>query len=248
MINIRHVSELVLASVLSVTTSICLAETGAVGSALTTPAMQIVASSRAVFIDLARAADRLIAVGERGLIVLSDDNGQSWRQVPVPVSVSLSAVYFVDAQRGWAVGHAGTVLATIDGGEHWAVQLNGLQAAQIELQAAQAEKVTAADAEAAAERIVADVAALAIPHAGSSTGGTVSISVGAASHHPAAAAVYSTVAKLADNALYAAKNQGRNRCVCVKMHVPNTAPAPPASRRGPHPNNQPGVPQAQQSQ
>ena len=107
---------------------------------------------------------------------------------------------------------------------------------------------SAADAEAAAERIVADVAALAIPHAGSSTGGTVSISVGAASHHPAAAAVYSTVAKLADNALYAAKNQGRNRCVCVKMHVPNTAPMPPASRRGPHPNNQPGVPQAQQSQ
>jgi diguanylate cyclase (GGDEF)-like protein len=84
---------------------------------------------------------------------------------------------------------------------------------------------SAADAEAAAERIVADVAALAIPHAGSSTGGTVSISVGAATHHPAAAAPYSTVAKLADNALYAAKNQGRNRCVCVKMHTPGVTPA-----------------------
>lgn len=162
MINIRHISGLVLTSVLSVITSICLAETKAVGSALTTPAMQIAAPSRAVFIDLARAADRLIAVGERGLIVLSDDNGQSWRQVPVPVSVSLSAVFFVDAQRGWAVGHAGTVLATLDGGEHWAVQLTGLQAAEIELQAAQAEKVTATDAEAAdmrlqsAERLIAD--------------------------------------------------------------------------------------------
>jgi diguanylate cyclase (GGDEF)-like protein len=107
---------------------------------------------------------------------------------------------------------------------------------------------TAADAEAAAGRIVADVAAIAIPHAASSPGGIVSISVGAATHHPTAAASYSTVARLADNALYAAKHQGRNRCVCVKMHVPNTAPAPPASRRGPHPNNQPGVPQAQQSQ
>jgi photosystem II stability/assembly factor-like uncharacterized protein len=162
MITIVHVGRFVLASVLSVTTSICFAEIGIVGSALTTPAMQVVAPSKAVFIDLARAADRLVAVGERGLIVLSDDNGQSWRQVPVPVSVSLSAVYFADDQRGWAVGHAGTVLATLDGGEHWTVQLSGLQAAQIELQAAQAEKVTATDAEAAdmrlqnAERLIAD--------------------------------------------------------------------------------------------
>ena len=82
---------------------------------------------------------------------------------------------------------------------------------------------SAADAEAAAERIVADVAALAIPHAGSSTGGTVSISVGVATHHPAAAASYRRWQRTADNALYAAKNQGRNRCVCVKMHVPERA-------------------------
>lgn len=162
MINIRHASGLVLASVLSVTTSISQAEIKAVGSPLTTPATQIAAPSKAVFIDLARAADRLIAVGERGLIVLSDDNGQSWRQVPVPVSVSLSAVFFVDAQRGWTVGHAGTVLATVDGGEHWEIQLSGLQAAKIELQAAQAEQVTATDAEATdarlqnAERLIAD--------------------------------------------------------------------------------------------
>ena len=86
---------------------------------------------------------------------------------------------------------------------------------------------TAADAEAAAQRIVADVAALAIPHAGSSTGGAVSISVGVATHHPAAAASYQIVAKAADNALYAAKHQGRNRCVCVKMHVPTRRPPPP---------------------
>jgi diguanylate cyclase (GGDEF)-like protein len=103
---------------------------------------------------------------------------------------------------------------------------------------------SAADAQAAAERIVTDVAALAIPHAGSSTGGTVSISVGVATHPPAAAASYSAVAKLADNALYAAKHQGRNRCVCVKMHGPNTTTVPPASRRGP----QEIVPQPQQSQ
>jgi diguanylate cyclase (GGDEF)-like protein len=106
---------------------------------------------------------------------------------------------------------------------------------------------SAADAEVAAQRIVADVAALAIPHAGSSTGGTVSISVGVATHHPAAAASYQTVANLADNALYAAKHQGRNRCVCVKMHVPSTTPAPAAVQRGARPHDQHGVPHAQQS-
>jgi diguanylate cyclase (GGDEF)-like protein len=101
---------------------------------------------------------------------------------------------------------------------------------------------SAADAETAAGRIVAAVAALAIPHAGSSTGGTVSISVGAATHHPAAGASYNTVAKLADNALYAAKHQGRNRCVCVKMHASNTAHSPATPHRGPE-----IVPHAQQS-
>jgi diguanylate cyclase (GGDEF)-like protein len=102
---------------------------------------------------------------------------------------------------------------------------------------------SAADAEVAAQRIVADVAALAIPHAGSSTGSIVSISVGAATHQPAAAASYQTVTKLADNALYAAKHQGRNRCVCVKMHGPSTTPAATASRRGAREI----VPQPQQS-
>lgn len=102
---------------------------------------------------------------------------------------------------------------------------------------------TAAEAEAAAQRIVADVAALAIPHAGSSTGGAVSISVGVATHHPAAAASYQVVARTADNALYAAKHQGRNRCVCVKMHVPSTALSPSLVRRGP----QEIVPQVRQS-
>jgi len=101
---------------------------------------------------------------------------------------------------------------------------------------------SAAAAQTAAERIVADVAALAIPHAGSSTGGTVSISVGAATHHPAAGASYSTVAKLADNALYAAKNQGRNRCMCVKMHAPSTTHSPAPAHRSPE-----IVPHAQRS-
>lgn len=133
-----------------------------VGSALESPAMQVPNAARAVFTGVTRAGARLVAVGERGLILLSDDNGQQWRQARVPVSVGLTAVEFVDAQHGWAVGHAGVVLASRDGGENWELQLDGTRAAQLELQAAQAALANTADADLAearvqtAERLVSD--------------------------------------------------------------------------------------------
>ena len=62
---------------------------------------------------------RIVAVGERGLVILSDDRGASWRQVPSPVSVTLTMVRFADEQHGVAVGHGGTVLTTDDAGTTW---------------------------------------------------------------------------------------------------------------------------------
>jgi photosystem II stability/assembly factor-like uncharacterized protein len=71
------------------------------------------------------AGPRLVAVGERGHVVASDDGGASWTQAAVPVSTDLTAVSFPSARRGWAVGHGGVVLATADGGRTWAKQLDG---------------------------------------------------------------------------------------------------------------------------
>lgn len=99
-------------------------------------------SSRAhsgVLLSVARAGDRIVAVGERGTIVLSDDQGQTWRQAPSPVSVALTRVSFADAEHGWAVGHGQVVLASQDGGQTWTRQLDGLQAAKLEMAAAQAD-------------------------------------------------------------------------------------------------------------
>lgn len=124
-----------------------------IGPVLATSALHTDLAAQAVLLDLARAGTRLVAVGERGTVVLSDDNGNSWRQADVPVSVGLTAVQFVDAKQGWAVGHAGVVLATVDGGDHWSVQLDGVRAAKIELQSAQQALASAADAETAQVRV-----------------------------------------------------------------------------------------------
>jgi photosystem II stability/assembly factor-like uncharacterized protein len=106
---------------------------------LAQPAVQGPQALHAVLQDVARAGARLVSVGERGVVLLSDDNGATWRQAKaVPVSVSLTAVQFVDERNGWAVGHAGVVLHSEDGGEHWGLQLDGERAAALEVQAAEA--------------------------------------------------------------------------------------------------------------
>lgn len=76
-------------------------------------------ASRSLTLDLAAAGARLVAVGERGHILLSDDQGHSWRQVVTPTRATLTGVHFVDARHGWAVGHLGTILRTVDAGETW---------------------------------------------------------------------------------------------------------------------------------
>jgi photosystem II stability/assembly factor-like uncharacterized protein len=62
---------------------------------------------------------RLITVGERGHVLVSTDGGVSWRQSPAPARATLTAVYFADARRGWAVGHDEVILRTVDGGATW---------------------------------------------------------------------------------------------------------------------------------
>lgn len=74
---------------------------------------------------VASAGKRLIAVGQRGHILWSDDAGTQWRQAKVPVSSDLTAVQFIDDKQGWAIGHDGVVLHTENAGESWSLQLDG---------------------------------------------------------------------------------------------------------------------------
>lgn len=98
------------------------------------------------------AGTRVVAVGERGVVLLSDDSGVHWRQAKsVPISTTLTAVRFVDAKLGWAVGHGGVILHSTDGGETWVLQADGRALAKMALDAAQ-QRISAAPGDAAAER------------------------------------------------------------------------------------------------
>ncbi|HJV86938.1 MAG TPA: YCF48-related protein [Noviherbaspirillum sp.] len=92
---------------------------------LDTPAKDSRLASRSLLNAVARAGKRLVAVGQRGHIIFSDDGGNSWRQAKVPVSADLVAVSFPTPQKGWAVGHDGVVLHSEDGGISWTKQLDG---------------------------------------------------------------------------------------------------------------------------
>lgn len=96
---------------------------GAPAEPVVAPAMRVPQAARAGLLAVAWAGSRLVAVGERGVVRLSDDGGRTWRQArEVPLDVTLTGVSFADARHGWAVGHWGTVLATQDGGETWQPQ------------------------------------------------------------------------------------------------------------------------------
>jgi photosystem II stability/assembly factor-like uncharacterized protein len=111
---------------------------GEVPPALRRPAMGARRGEGAVLLAAATAGRRIVAVGERGIVMASDDNGTSWRQQSTPLSVTLTAVRFVDANHGAAVGHGGAVLLTTDAGASWRVVFDGQRAAQLALDAARA--------------------------------------------------------------------------------------------------------------
>ena len=84
-------------------------------------------AAHSLLLDTTVAGDRVIAVGERGHILLSMDQGRSWRQVMAPTRAMLTAVHFYDDKRGWAVGHDATILATQDGGDSWQIQYSAAE-------------------------------------------------------------------------------------------------------------------------
>ena len=101
--------------------------------AAATPAVETVYSiesakaANGLMLDVVHAGNRLIAVGDRGHILYSNDQGATWTQAKVPTRQLLTAVFFVDEQHGWAVGHDAQILASADGGLTWTKQFEDLK-------------------------------------------------------------------------------------------------------------------------
>ncbi|MCY1259971.1 Ycf48-like protein [compost metagenome] len=83
-------------------------------------------ASKTLLVSVAHAGKRLVAVGDHGHIVYSDDDGKSWTQAKVPTRQLLTSVFFVNDKKGWAVGHDAQILASEDGGATWTRQFQDL--------------------------------------------------------------------------------------------------------------------------
>jgi photosystem II stability/assembly factor-like uncharacterized protein len=119
------VARIALGLVVAASAAVATTSTGQSADVLDRPARISALAERRPIAALAHAGRRLVAAGQRGHILLSDDDGGSWRQAAVPVSSDLTALSFPTAATGYAVGHDGVVLGTTDGGATWRKLLDG---------------------------------------------------------------------------------------------------------------------------
>ena len=84
-----------------------------------------------LLLDVAQSGDRLLVVGEQGHILYSDDDGQTWTQADVPVSLTITSVTFAGPNQAWATAHDGYLLNSADNGATWQVKLSGSDVARL---------------------------------------------------------------------------------------------------------------------
>lgn len=157
---ISHVGRVAAARVTAALLVIGAMPAWAVPDVLERPSAPSAKAAGAVMLGITQAGARLVAVGERGIVLYSDDAGAHWRQAAVPVSVSLVGARFLNQKDGWAVGHSGVLLRTGDGGKSWTKHLDGTAAARLVVTAVSEGRLPPgadpARAQADAERLVAE--------------------------------------------------------------------------------------------
>ncbi len=80
-------------------------------------------AAQALLLDAVELEDRVIAVGDRGHVLLNEDPAsQPWSQVSVPTRAMLTAVAATGDDGLWAVGHDAVILHSGDRGQSWQLQ------------------------------------------------------------------------------------------------------------------------------
>lgn len=77
----------------------------------------------ALITAMERSGDRIFAVGVHGIVIYSDDEGDSWTQAEsVPYMNTITDISCPSIVLCWATGHDATILHSNDGGKNWVVQ------------------------------------------------------------------------------------------------------------------------------
>ena len=80
-------------------------------------------ASKSLINAMEQISDRIYAVGVHGIIIYSDDLGETWTQSEkVPYQNTLTDISCSSVMNCWASGHDATVLHSNDGGINWVIQ------------------------------------------------------------------------------------------------------------------------------
>ncbi len=72
---------------------------------------------------LEKVGDRIYGVGIHGIIIFSDDQGETWTQAAsVPSQNTLTDISCSSVEKCWASGHDATILHSSDSGKTWTTQ------------------------------------------------------------------------------------------------------------------------------
>ncbi|HLW71432.1 MAG TPA: YCF48-related protein [Candidatus Binataceae bacterium] len=93
-------------------------------------------------------SERAVIVGDKGLVMTSDDHGRTWQRVQLKKGVNLYDLYSVafapDGASGWAVGDGGVIFHSDDRGATWKPQDSKLTSALLKVVAIDAQKACTA--------------------------------------------------------------------------------------------------------
>lgn len=117
--------RLTLAAAVLGAAGVALATGSAVRDVLAVPAVISPQSLRSAMSGIASKDGRALAVGPRGIILLSRDGGRNWSQIVAPVSADFTTVRFGAGSTAWALGHDAVVLRSDNGGETWSRVMDG---------------------------------------------------------------------------------------------------------------------------
>ena len=99
-------------------------------------------AQKRLLLDSHDMGQRIVAVGQFGHILISEDRGDNWRQVLSPANITLTAVSFISEDVGFAVGYDSTILKSSNGGETWKIVYQDPEAKNKEaMQRAVSEKI-----------------------------------------------------------------------------------------------------------